>query len=138
MTTHRALVLEVTQDPTRFFSEIAEHLHVGEGTVEDKIGDLEQQGLLKGYELEVDADKFDKESVAVVGFQSTPGAFAELLEELEGREELVDMVSSEEDHMVLVEAMFDGPEEMQAFIDTFDEENGVHRVSPAVVLHRAD
>jgi len=98
-------ILRILQEDARTpFSEVARRIDMSSATVHDRVGRMEEAGVIEGYNVSVDARKVGYDVSAFVGLRTEQGREEEALERLAGLEEVkeVHLTTGEWDVMARV------------------------------------
>ncbi len=76
------IIKELRQEGRASYREIAEKLDVSPGTVRNRINELEEEGIIKGYHAVVDWDKLGYEVAAIIGIEIKSRSLDQLTEKL--------------------------------------------------------
>ncbi|MFC6824828.1 Lrp/AsnC family transcriptional regulator [Halopelagius fulvigenes] len=124
--TDRAILRILQADARTPFSEIARQIDMSSATVHDRVGRMEEAGVIEGYHAKVNAREVDFGTSALVGLRVQQGREEDALErlrEIKGVQE-VHLTTGEWDVMLRVfaedtdglrELMFDEIAEMDGF-----------------------
>ncbi|WP_396612322.1 Lrp/AsnC family transcriptional regulator [Haloferax sp. S1W] len=124
--TDRAILRILMEDARTPFSEIARQIDMSSATVHDRVGRMEDAGVIEGYHASVDARQVGLGTSAMVGFRVKQGHEKEALQQLrdiEGVQE-IHLTTGEwdvilriyaEDTDALRELMFDHVAELEGF-----------------------
>ena len=74
----RQLIEALQQDGRLSMRKLSERIGVALGTVANRLGKLEQDGVIKGYSVVLDADKIGWEMTVVVGLRIVKGRLLEV------------------------------------------------------------
>ncbi|AEN05566.1 Lrp/AsnC family transcriptional regulator [Halolamina sp.] len=98
-------ILRILQEDARTpFSEVARRIEMSSATVHDRVGRMEDAGVIQGYNLNVDAREVGYDVSAFVGLRTEQGREEEALDRLAGLEEVkeVHLTTGEWDVMARV------------------------------------
>ncbi|WP_129116478.1 Lrp/AsnC family transcriptional regulator [Halegenticoccus tardaugens] len=84
--TDRAILRILQEDARTPFSEIARRIDMSSATVHDRVGRMEEAGVIEGYHAKVNAKEVGFGTSALVGLRVKQGHEAEALEQLRGIE----------------------------------------------------
>ncbi|EMA04740.1 Lrp/AsnC family transcriptional regulator [Haloferax denitrificans] len=124
--TDRAILRILMEDARTPFSEIARRIDMSSATVHDRVGRMEDAGVIEGYHAHVDPRQVGLGTSALVGFRVKQGREKEALQQLrdiEGVQE-INLTTGEWDVMLRVyaedtdalrELMFDHIAELDGF-----------------------
>ncbi|MCD6403186.1 MAG: Lrp/AsnC family transcriptional regulator [Candidatus Aenigmarchaeota archaeon] len=118
------------------FTNLAKKFGVSETAIRKRIRKLESLGVIKRYTVEVDAKKLGFEIDSLIGVDTTPEDYLNVIKRLKQMEEVKKLYSSTGDHMLLAECWFKNSEELATFVEKIKNIEGVTKVCPAIVLER--
>jgi len=118
------------------FTAIAKVLGVSESTVRKRVGELEKEGVIKGYCVVLDPKKLGFDSVSLVGIDTTPDKFLEVAKKIAEFDEIKSLSTSTGDHMIMAEIWIKDNKTLTDFIENkVSMLDGVTRVCPAIISH---
>ncbi len=119
------------------YTEIARRLGISEATVRRRIKNLEERGVIAGYTAVVEPAKMGFSTVAMVGINTTPDSFLEVVQKLAELREVKWLATSTGDHMILAEVWArDGRELTEVLSRKVGRIEGIVHVRPAIILER--
>lgn len=133
--TDRAILRELQQNARTPFSEIARRIDMSSATVHDRVGRLEEAGVIEGYHAEVDPKAAGFDISAIVGLRVEQGREQDTLERLAdipGVQE-VHLTTGEWDVIMRVYAQ-DADALRELMFDTIAQMDGFSRSQTMVVL----
>ena len=116
------------------YTEIARRLGVTEAAVRKRVKKLEEEGIIRGYQAQVDAKKIGYKIVAEIGFDIEPERYVRVIDEIKEWPEVKRMKSTTGDHMIMIECWFHDSDEMVQFVRKLESIEGVQRVCPAILV----
>jgi len=130
------LIAELRAHPRLGLLEISRRLGVARGTVQARLGKLEQRGVVLGYGPEVDPAEIGHPIQAFVMLELTQGRLAEAVRALEATPEVleVDAVSGPQDLVCRVAAR--DTEHLQEIVNHVLASEAIRRSTSYVVLSR--
>ncbi len=118
------------------FTAIAKALNVSESTVRKRVGELEKEGIIKGYCVVLDPKKLGFNTVALVGLDTAPDKFLEVAKKIAEFDEIKSLSTSTGDHMIMAEIWIKDNRTLTDFIEEkVSKMDGVTRVCPAIISH---
>lgn len=118
------------------FTAIAKALSVSESTVRKRVGELEKEGIIKGYCVVLDPKKLGFNTVALVGLDTAPDKFLEVAKNIAEFDEIKSLSTSTGDHMIMAEIWIKDNSTLTDFIENkISKMDGVTRVCPAIISH---
>ncbi len=133
--TDRKLIEALQQDSKLSMRTLAEMVGVALGTVSNRLGKLEENGVIKGYTITLDADKVGWEMSVVVGLRIVKGELLEVQGRVaaDPRVFAVYDVTGEVDSLVF--ARVQDRDDLDDFTKTVLSTDGVERSTTMVVLN---
>jgi len=118
------------------FLEMARLLGVSETAIRKRIRKMEEDGVIRGYTIDVDPKKIGFEINALIGLDTEPEVYLQTIEKLKKMEEIKSLYSSSGDHMIMMEIWFKNTEELSKFVDFLNSMDGVKKVCPAIIMEK--
>ncbi len=119
------------------FTEIAQLLNVSEGTIRKRLHRLEDEGVIRGYTVDIDPSKLGYRSVTLLGLDTEPETFLDAIESLRKLDEVRWVAKSTGDHMIMAEIWTTDDDELARLVeDKVGTIKGVTRVCPAIILKK--
>ena len=118
------------------YIKIAEKLGVTETAVRKRVRKMEDAGVIRGYNVDIDPKKLGYEVDALIGLDAKPDYYMEVVEELKKMKEIRGLYSSSGDHMFMIECWFRNSKELRAFAKKLKSIKGVTRICPAIMLEK--
>lgn len=118
------------------YVKIAKQLNVSETAVRKKIKQLEKQGIIKRYTIEIDLKKIGFEVSALVGVDTKPESYLQVIEKLKEMKEVVSLYPSTGDHMIMFECWFKKMRNLKSFIRRLRKIEGITKICPAIILDK--
>jgi len=118
------------------FLEIARVLGVSETAIRKRIRKMEEDGIIRGYTIDVDPKKMGFEIEAMIGLDTEPEFYMKTIQKLRDMKEVRSLYSSSGDHMIMMEVWFKNTEELSNFVDSLNSMEGVKRVCPAIIMEK--
>ena len=130
-------IIERLQNNARTpFTKIAAELGVTEATIRKRVKALEERKIISRYTINVDPAKLGYAVVALIGIDTAPERYLDVIKGLAGMEEVRSLSASSGDHMIMVEFWARNHAELMEFTDTITAMRGVTKVCPAVLLEK--
>lgn len=130
------LVKLLMENSRRSYVELARLLGVTEAAIRKRVRRLEEEGVIRGYTIDVDPKRLGYEILCFLGLDIAPESYMRMLEVLRGRNEVVKLYSTSGDHNILAECWFRSLDELNKFIKELEGLPGLIRACPAIVLQR--
>lgn len=118
------------------FTKIAEELGVTEATIRKRVKALEDRRIISRYTISVDPAKLGYSVVALIGIDTAPEKYLDVIKELRALDEVRSLSASSGDHMIMIEFWARSHEELIQFTDRITAVKGVTKVCPAVLLEK--
>ncbi|RLF62442.1 MAG: transcriptional regulator [Thermoplasmata archaeon] len=115
---------------------MARLLGVSETAIRKRIRKMEEDGVIRGYTIDVDPKKIGFEINALIGLDTEPEVYLQTIEKLKKMEEIKSLYSSSGDHMIMMEIWFKNTEELSKFVDFLNSMDGVKKVCPAIIMEK--
>jgi DNA-binding Lrp family transcriptional regulator len=128
------LIAELRENPRLGLLEISRRLGVARGTVQARLGKLEQRRVVTGYGPEIDPAELGHSIQAFVMLELTQGRLSEAVRRLEETPEVleVDAVSGPQDLICRIAAR--DTEHLQAIVNSLLATDAIRRSTSYVVL----
>ena len=118
------------------YVKLAKHFGVSETAIRKRIRKLEEDGVIKGYTIEVDPKKMGFEINALIGVDTKPEHYIPVIGKLKLMEEIRGLCSSSGDHMILLECWFRNSNELAEFVKKLEKLEGVTKICPAIIIEK--
>ncbi len=130
-------IIEMLRNNARTpFTKIAEELGVTESTIRKRVKALEKSGAIIGYTINVDPVKLGYKNIALIGIDTAPENYFEVVEKLISEEEVRSVSTSSGDHMIMIEYWAKNNKELMEFTNKLNSLKGVTKVCPAIILEK--
>ena len=125
------------RDGRKPYTEIAKELGTSESSIRKRIKKMEEEGVIKGYKVEVEPCKIGYSVVALTGFDTNPEDFLSVAHKLCDVEEIKKVWTSTGDHMIMTEIWAkDGKELSEILFNKVGKIDGIKKVCPAIILEQ--
>ena len=91
------------KDGRKPYTEIAKELGTSESSIRKRVRKMEEEGIIKGYKVEVEPSKIGYGVVALTGFDTNPEDFLTVANKLCEFDEVKKVWTSTGDHMIMTE-----------------------------------
>ncbi|MCD6477684.1 MAG: Lrp/AsnC family transcriptional regulator [Candidatus Aenigmarchaeota archaeon] len=118
------------------FLEMARMLGVSETAIRKRIRKMEEEGVIRAYTVDVDPKKIGFEVNALIGLDTEPEVYLQVIEKLRSMDEIRSLYTSSGDHMIMMEIWFKNMDELSKFVDFLNSMNGVKKVCPAIIMEK--
>lgn len=115
---------------------IAERFGVTETAIRKRIRKLEEKGIIRKYTIDADPKKLGMKVEAVIGIDTKPEDYLEVIERVKGMDEVIRLCSSSGDHMMMAEVWLRDSNELRRFNRKLKSIEGVTRICPAIINER--
>lgn len=127
------LVRLLKENSRTSFVDLAKNFSVSETAVRKRIKILEEKGVIRKYTIDVDPKKIGFEIDTLIGIDTRPEKYIQVMEKLRSMKEVMTMCSSSGDHMMMVECWFENSHGLAKFIKTLEKTDGITKVCPAII-----
>jgi Lrp/AsnC family transcriptional regulator for asnA, asnC and gidA len=118
------------------YTELARRFGVSETAVRKKMRKLEEDGVIRKYTVELDPKKMGYDANAIIGVDTTPERYMDVMEKLKVMKDVACMYSSSGDHMICIECWFRDSRKLREFLKNVEELEGVTRTCPAIIQEK--
>ena len=118
------------------FVSIAKRFGVSETAIRKRVRKLEQEGIIKRYTVEVDYKELGFKIHALIGVDTLPESYLNVIEKLKSMDRVKHLYSSTGDHMLMIEAILKDSNELSEFVKQIESITGVTRTCPAILLEK--
>lgn len=131
------VIIERLQSNARTpFTRIAQELNVTEATIRKRVKALEDRKIISSYTISVNPTKLGYGVAALIGIDTTPQKYMDVIKELRALKEIRSLAVSSGDHMIMIEFWAHNHEELTGFTDKITAIEGVTKVCPAILLEK--
>ncbi|MCS7136307.1 MAG: Lrp/AsnC family transcriptional regulator [Aigarchaeota archaeon] len=134
--TNLDIIKMLMEDSRRPYTEIARVLNVSEAAIRKRIKRLEEEGIIRKYTVEVDLRKLGYNVHVLIGIDTSPEKFIQIIERLKPLNEVVGFYTSSGDHMILLECWFKDSSELTRFVEKLGKMDGITKICPAIILEK--
>ncbi len=125
------------KDGRKPYTEIAKELGTSESSIRKRVRKMEDEGIIKGYKVEVEPSKIGYGVVALTGFDTNPEDFLNVANNLCKFDEVKKVWTSTGDHMIMTEIWAkDGRELSEILFNKVGKIEGIKKVCPAIILEQ--
>ncbi len=119
------------------YTEIAKEIGTSEASVRKRVKKMEDEGIIRGYSVDVEPVKIGYGVVALTGFDTNPDDFLKVANELCKFEEIKKVWTSTGDHMIMTEIWAkDGKELSDILFNKIGKIEGIKKICPAIILEK--
>ena len=116
------------------FLELAKELKVSESTIRNRVSNLQEEGIIKNFSINIDPSKLGYGSVALVGIDVLPEKFLYVAKKLTEMDNIKMVATTSGDHMIMTEIWGEKGAELRSFIsERIEKITGVTRTCPAII-----
>ena len=128
-------ILTILQKNSRTpLREISKEVGLAESTVYERIKKLKEHGIIKKFTVILDPDALGFTLLAFILIKSKAGKYAHVASELKKYPQIVEIYETTGDYDMLVKIRTKNSEELNEFLDTIGEIEGVVATHTMVVL----
>ncbi len=120
----------------RTYVEMAKELNVSETAIRKRISNLEKSGIIKEYNVEVDNKKLGYDIRALIGVDTEPENFIDILEMLKKDENVKTLYISSGDHMLVFEMWFKNSDDLRYFVKELEKTKGIKKICPSIIQEK--
>lgn len=130
-------LLELLMQNSRMsFVKLARILNVSETAIRKRMRKLEQEGVIRKYTVDVDPRKIGYEINALIGIDTKPEHYIQILDKLNSNKDVISLYSSSGDHMIMLNCWFKNSKELMKFTKDLGKKEGVTKICPAIILEK--
>ncbi len=129
-------IINILRENARMpYAEIAKLLNVTEATVRKRVKNLEKNGVIKKYTIEVDPAKLGYSTITILGLDVEPQYLLEAAHKIAELDEVKKVATSSGDHMIMAEIWTKNTSELFEVISKkIAKIKGVKKLCPAILL----
>ncbi len=125
------------KDGRKPYTEIAKELGTSESSIRKRVRKMEDEGVIKGYRVEIEPSKIGYNVVSLTGFDTNPEDFLTVANKLCEFDEIKKVWTSTGDHMIMTEIWArDGKELSEILFNKVGKIEGIKKVCPAIILEQ--
>jgi len=127
-------ILETLEKNARTsFTSIAEFLKLSETAIRKRIKKLEKNGIIFGYRAKVNYKKLGYSNKIIMGVDTTPNHYFQVINELKMFDEVKDLTTSSGDHMIMFDVWVKDMVELNDILDRVNSIEGVTKSCPSII-----
>src|SRR5918996_5313949 len=130
------LIEELRENPRVGLLEISRRLEVARGTVQARLGKLEQRGVITGYGPEVEPEAMGYPILALMLLDLTQGRLEEAVEALEAVPEVLEADAVSGPHDIIARVVARDTEHLQEIVNHLVASPAIERSTSHIVLTR--
>ena len=115
---------------------MAKKFKVTETAVRKRVKQLEQIGIIKKYTIEFDPKKIGFDIDTLIGIDTLPEEYINIINKLKNTEEVQSLYSSNGDHMILARCWFKNHRELENFVKKIEKYKGITKICPAIIIEK--
>ncbi|ANF22102.1 Lrp/AsnC family transcriptional regulator [Thermococcus piezophilus] len=128
-------ILTILQKNSRTpLREISKEVNLAESTVYERIKKLKERGIIRKFTVILDPDSLGFKILAFILIKSKAGKYTHVAKELTKYPQIIEIYETTGDYDMLVKIRTKGSEELNKFLDTIGEIEGVESTNTMVVL----
>ena len=116
--------------------DLANKFKVSETAIRKAIKRLEKSGIILSYNIEVDYKKLGYNVHALIGIDTTPETYLDIINLLDSDKRVFNLYSSTGDHMLMFESWFKNTKELDNYIKELNKIKGIVKICPAILLEK--
>ena len=133
----RKIIEILLQNSRTPYTEIAKKMNLTEATIRKRINELEKEGIIKKFTIEVDPEKLGYKTVTILGLDVEPKYLLEAARKIAEFEEVKWVATSSGDHMIMCEVWSENGEALFEFLSKkVGKVRGVRDLCPAIIMER--
>ncbi|HHQ45126.1 MAG TPA: Lrp/AsnC family transcriptional regulator [Candidatus Altiarchaeales archaeon] len=129
------ILREFQKNARQSFREVAENLGVSEGTVYNRVNKLKEQGVIKGFIVDVDYAKLGYDLTAIIGIIVTGGKLSEIEGRLAKEEEITAVYDVTGRYDAIAVAKFSSSDALNDLVKRIQRLPNVERTYTMVALN---
>lgn len=118
------------------YVEIASAIGKSEATVRKTVKKLIAAGVIRRFTLEIDYKKLGLNVEAIIGIDTTPQSYLNIIETIKNFDEIESLYTSTGDHMITAWCLFEDSNKLTAFLKKIEKLNGVIKICPTIILEK--
>ncbi len=121
------------EDGRKSFVDIAADLDVTETAIRKRVKRMVKEGIIMRYSVEVNPRKLGFGVKAIIGIDTTPQRYLDVIQILKKNDKILRLFSSSGDHMIMMESWFVDDEMLHEFLKNLENIEGVIDICPAII-----
>lgn len=130
------LIKELQKNSKRSYVDLAKIFKVTETAIRKRIKNLEDKGVIKGYNLFVDIRKLGYNINAIIGIDTLPEQYITIMQNIKLDSDIINAYFTSGDHMLMIEKYFKNSTELEEYIKTLENTKGITKVCPAIIIEK--
>ena len=115
------------------FTKIAKVLKLSETAIRKRVKKLEDKEIIFGYKAKIDYKKLGYSNKIIMGVDTTPNQYFDVINELKEFENIKDLTTSSGDHMIMFDVWVKDMDELNIILDKINVINGVTKSCPSII-----
>ncbi len=128
------IIRELRRDARKSFRDIARKLGVAEGTIYNRVNKLREDGVIKGFMLDVDYSRIGYDLTVLIG-ATLEGERGEWVEALHKEPNITAIYDVTGEYDAIIVAKFKDPYELNSFIKRLHELHAVRSTNTMLALN---
>ena len=121
------------EDGRKSFVDIAAELDVTETAIRKRVKRMVKEGIIIRYSVEVNPRKLGFGVRAIIGIDTTPQRYLDIIQILKKNDKILRLFSSSGDHMIMMESWFGDDEMLHEFLKYLENIDGIIDICPAII-----
>lgn len=130
------LINKLKENSRISYVDLAKIFNVTETAIRKRIKNLEEKGIIKGYNVILDIKKLNYELNAIIGLDTLPEHYMRIISLIKQDKEVINAYTSSGDHMLMIEKYFKNHKELEECIKKLEETPGITKVCPAILIEK--
>lgn len=131
----KKILLQLSEDGRQSHRELADKLDVSAATIGNRIGQLRDQGVLKGVSADIDYEKLGYTCVAVTRFKVPGDSIQSALDQLKGYDRLTDIYEVTGNYDILAIGHYRDRQQMNRVIKELQGQQTILETNTSMVLN---
>lgn len=132
-TSNGAIIKILLENGRKSFVNIADELGVTETAIRKRVKKMEREGVISKYSVEVNPRKLGFGVKAIIGIDTTPQRYLEIIQVLKKNDKILRLYSSSGDHMIMMESWFEDDEKLYEFLKYLKNVGGIIDICPSII-----
>ncbi len=128
------IIKELLKNARITYKDLSKKFNVTETAIRKRIKKLEEKKIIKKYTINVDIKQLGYQKKVLIGIDTTPEKYIDILEKLRDREEIIRLYSTTGDHMLMIEVWFRNDKELFDYTKSLEKMKGITRICPAIII----
>jgi Lrp/AsnC family transcriptional regulator for asnA, asnC and gidA len=130
------LLKELQKNSKISYVNLAKIFNVTETAIRKRVKHLENKGVIKGYNIDLDIKQLGYNINAIIGIDTLPEQYINIIQSIKADSDILKAYSTSGDHMILIEKYFKNYVELEEYITKLNTIKGITKVCPAIILEK--